>query len=69
MEYLLEGFSKEWTKVREQPVITYTNLNPGTYTLWVRSSNPDSLSKPISMEIVVKPRFMLRIGHSCFMFC
>jgi len=57
MEYLLEGFSKEWTKVREQPVITYTNLNPGTYTLWVRSSNPDSLSKPISMEIVVKPPF------------
>lgn len=57
MEYLLDGFSKEWTKVREQPVITYTNLNPGTYTLWVRSSNPDSLSKPISMQIVVKPPF------------
>ena len=57
MEYRLEGFSKEWTKVREQPVITYTNLNSGTYTLWVRSSNPDSLSKPISMEIVVKPPF------------
>lgn len=57
MEYRLEGFSKEWTKVREQPIITYTNLNSGTYTLWVRSSNPDSLSKPISMEIVVKPPF------------
>ena len=57
MEYRLEGFSKEWTKVREQPVITYTNLNSGTYTLWVRSSNPDSLSKPISMGIVVKPPF------------
>lgn len=57
MEYLLEGFSKEWTKVREQPMITYTNLNPGTYTLWVRSSNPESLSKPISMQIVVKPPF------------
>lgn len=57
MEYLLEGFSKEWTKVREQPVITYTNLNSGTYTLWVRSANPDSLSKPIRMQIVVKPPF------------
>lgn len=57
MEYLLDGFSKEWTKVREQPVITYTNLNAGTYTLWVRSSNPDSLSKPICLEIVVKPPF------------
>lgn len=57
MEYRLEGFSKEWTKVREQPIITYTNLNSGTYTLWVRSSNPDSLSKPISMEIVVEPPF------------
>lgn len=57
MEYLLEGFSKEWTMVRDRPVITYTNLNPGTYTLWVRSSNPKSLSSPISMEIVVKPPF------------
>ena len=57
MEYLLEGFSKEWTMVRDRPVITYTNLNPGTYTLWVRSSNPKSLSSPISMEIVVKSPF------------
>lgn len=56
MEYFLEGFSREWTKVRE-PVITYTNLNPGTYTLWVRSSNPDSLSKPLCMQIVVEPPF------------
>lgn len=64
MEYLLEGFSKEWTKVREQPVITYTNLNSGTYTLWVRSSNPDSLSKPISMEIVVKPPFYASVWAS-----
>ena len=61
MEYLLEGFSKEWTMVRERPIITYTNLNPGTYTLWVRSSNPKSLSHPISMEIVVEPPFYASI--------
>lgn len=57
IEYKLEGFSEEWTPVREQPVITYTNLNPGTYTLCVRSANPLTLSKPITMKIVVKPPF------------
>lgn len=57
LEYMLEGFSNEWTEVRDQPVITYTNLNPGTYTLHVRSAVPDSLSEPICMEIEVKPPF------------
>lgn len=57
MEYMLEGFSDGWTPVREQPVITYTNLNPGVYTLHVRSANPATLSKPIAMKIVVNPPF------------
>ena len=57
MEYMLEGFSDKWTRVREQPVITYTNLNPGTYTLHVRSSNPASLSNPIRMTIEIEPPF------------
>ena len=43
-----------WEIVLLLPIRT---LNPGTYTLWVRSSNPESLSSPISMEIVVKPPF------------
>lgn len=57
VEYMLEGFSDSWTEVYDQPVITYTNLNPGIYKLHVRSATPGSLSKPISMVIEVKPPF------------
>lgn len=37
--YRLEGFSTQWNKIyRNQSVITYTNLDPGTYTLVLKSS-------------------------------
>ena len=36
--YRLEGFSDEWNpSLRKQNLITYTNLNPGTYTLVIKS--------------------------------
>lgn len=36
--YRLEGFSDEWNPTyRKQTIITYTNLNPGTYTLVIKS--------------------------------
>ena len=38
MVYQLEGFSDEWNpSYRKQKMITYTNLNPGTYTLIIKS--------------------------------
>lgn len=38
--YRLEGFSEEWTNLSDQPVINYTNITPGNYTLVL--SNRDS---------------------------
>lgn len=36
--YRLKGFSDEWnTMQRKQEIITYTNLNPGTYTLTLKA--------------------------------
>lgn len=36
--YRLEGFSTDWNEAyRDQRVITYTNLNPGTYVLIVKT--------------------------------
>lgn len=36
--YRLEGFSNEWNHTyRKQTLITYTNLNPGKYTLVIKS--------------------------------
>ena len=57
MEYYLEGFSKEWTAMQGQTAITFTNLNPGTYTLKLRASDPHSPSKEICMKIRILPPF------------
>ncbi len=40
IEYRLEGFSDSWVKADGYNRITYTNLNPDTYNLVVRSVSP-----------------------------
>ncbi len=35
----LEGLSDNWTAPSQQPEITFTNLDPGRYTFWVRGTN------------------------------
>lgn len=56
-KYKLEGFDKDWTNPGSRNEVTYTNLSPGTYTLYVMGANTDGVwnEKPISMKIVVKP--------------
>lgn len=55
--YRLDGFSDEWTPVRGQNLITYTNLNPGNYTLVIKKKNESQLSKEVRLDIEVKPPF------------
>lgn len=38
-EYRLEGFDKNWTKVTDRNTITYTNLDPGSYTLQIKTAD------------------------------
>lgn len=54
--YLLEGFENEWNYVQE-PVATYMNLEPGSYTLRVKGSNNHDVwnSRPIEMQVVILP--------------
>lgn len=55
--YKLEGFSKQWNRL-EQDAITYTNLNPGQYTLIVKASDVDeTLAPPNKIQIEVLPPF------------
>ena len=56
-EYKLEGFDPEWIPTRSM-YISYTNLPPGNYTLYVREKNfgRDSL-KWIRMNVTVRPPF------------
>lgn len=56
IEYYLEGFSRDWTNMRDQYSVTYTNLNPGKYTLIVRAKN-NSLVPENKLEIEILPPF------------
>ena len=52
--YRLEGFSDEWNHTyRKQTLITYTNLNPGKYTLVIKSQREGI--KEARLLIIVLP--------------
>ena len=58
--YLMEGFDKEWNYAdASRRYVTYTNLDPGTYTFRVRASNNDGKwnAQGASVRIVVTPPF------------
>ena len=53
----LEGFDNGWTEPGYQHEVTYTNLNPGTYTFYVKGSNNDGVwnEKGNSIKIIIIP--------------
>lgn len=59
--YQLKGFNDEWlTANGKDRKATFTNLNPGEYTLLVRASNEDGKwSKPLALTIHILPPFWL----------
>ncbi|SEO95901.1 Two component regulator propeller [Mucilaginibacter gossypiicola] len=56
-KYKLEGFDEKWNFNGNQRRVTYTNLNPGTYTFKVIASNNDGVwnSMPKSLIIIISP--------------
>lgn len=65
LEYFLEGFSKEWTDMRGENVINFTNLNPGEYTLMVRPADRRVRIPVNKLEIRVLPPFYKTIWAYC----
>jgi ligand-binding sensor domain-containing protein/signal transduction histidine kinase len=59
--YKLEGFDKDWVPADNTRKASYTNLDPGTYTFYVKASNNDGVwnEKGASVKIVVTPPFWL----------
>lgn len=59
--YKLEGFDKEWSYIQKDPIISYTNLPPGEYTLRVIASNNDGLwnNAGASLRIHILPPWWL----------
>jgi len=50
-QYKLEGFDKEWVSTGNRRFITFTNLDPGTYTLMVRATNNDGVMNEAGIKI------------------
>lgn len=56
--YQLKGFSNKWTDTHASNTITYTNLNPGTYTLIIKAKNQtDDICPPVQLRIHMLPPF------------
>lgn len=55
--YKLEGFNENWIQLGNKREVSFTNLNPGTYTLNVKGSNGDGIwnEKGISFKIIIRP--------------
>lgn len=68
--YRLEGFSNTWNSL-EQNVITYTNLNPGKYTLVVKAKDiNESLVPPSRLQIEILPPFYRTIwAYLVYLIC
>lgn len=57
-KYIMQGFENEWNYAdATRRYVTYTNLDPGTYTFKVIASNNDGVwnNKGVSLRIVILP--------------
>lgn len=52
-QYRLEGYDKEWIDAGNQRSVTYTNIQPGRYTFFVKGSNNDGMWNPVPRKILI----------------
>ena len=57
--FFLDGFDEEWIYVDRQRSATYTNLQKGTYTFRVRSTNSDGVwvDNERMLKVTIRPSF------------
>ncbi|WP_158973626.1 two-component regulator propeller domain-containing protein [Cellulophaga sp. L1A9] len=57
--FYLDGFEKDWNYVGNNPSATYTNLNPGEYTLRIKSTNSDGVwvNNELDLHITITPPY------------
>ena len=55
--YKLKGFNKDWSPRKKERKVTFTNLDPGIYTLRIRAWNSDDIriEKERALSIVILP--------------
>ncbi|MBS1661391.1 MAG: response regulator, partial [Bacteroidetes bacterium] len=59
--FMLEGFDKGWNYVNLKRSVTYTNLDPGHYTLKIKGLNNDGewSDKVLSLQLEITPAFWM----------
>ncbi len=57
--YRLDGFDRDWTYCDTRRYVSYTNLDPGTYTFRVKASNNDGVWNEAGtfLTIVIQPYY------------
>jgi len=54
--YKLDGFSRDWSRTNGRNIITYTNLNPGNYTLIIKADREGEVPET-RLHIEILPPF------------
>lgn len=52
--YKLEGLNEEWVYAGNNRLVSFTNLQPGTYKLKVKATNSDKRWNPAAHELTIK---------------
>lgn len=56
--YMLQGFDNDWIPYSSNTSVSYSNLDPGKYILFVKTKNNDGYeSVPRRLEIIILPPF------------
>ncbi|MBK6282116.1 MAG: hypothetical protein IPF54_05100 [Draconibacterium sp.] len=57
--YKLEGFDEQWVYPQDEKVVTYTNLQPGSYLFTVETTDKNGLwsEQRSSVSLTIKPPF------------
>lgn len=60
--YKLEGFDNDWVRSGTRRYASYTNLDPGNYTLHIRAANSDGIwnEDGVRMHLTIVPPFWQR---------
>lgn len=58
-KYILEGFNEDWVYIGTTRTLTFTNLNPGEYTLRIKACNNDGVWADTAkgIHIIITPPF------------
>lgn len=56
--YKLEGFNENWVNIGNEHKVTFTNLDPSTYTLLIKAANNDGVwGEPLKIKLIITPPF------------